>query len=34
MTGCSIGMERGGMVYLDVGGMGKLYYGQENWLPE
>jgi len=24
VTGCSIGMEQGGMVYLDVGGMGKL----------
>jgi len=24
VTGCLIGMEQGGMVYLDVGGMGKL----------
>ena len=34
VIGRSSGMEWGGMVYLDVGGMGKLYCGQESWLPE
>ena len=34
VIGRSSGVERGGMVYLDVGGMGKLYCGQESWLLE
>ena len=28
VTGCLIGMEQGGMVYLDVGGMEKLQSGE------